>query len=238
MRRALAFGLAFGVVLAAASMAAGANVHASSRAVCPGPALGTAGCHARVVTDARGNPAVTTAPTGYGPAQFRTAYGLSATAGSTVAIVDAYDDPRAEADLGAYSTAYGLPSCTTANGCFRKVNQTGGTSYPRADAGWALEISLDVQAVHAACPGCKILLVEAKSNSFANLIAAEDYATSHAAVVSNSWGGSEFSAETGSSYDGHFNRPGVAITVSSGDAGYGRSIPRPPASSRRSAARR
>jgi subtilase family serine protease len=147
------------------------------------------------------------------------------TSTQTVGIVDAYDDARAENDLGVYSQKYGLPPCTTANGCFKKVNQSGGTSYPRKDAGWALEISLDVQVVHAACPTCKILLVEASSNSFANLIAAEDYATGHANVVSNSWGGSEFSSETSSSYDGHFNRPGVPITVSSGDNGYGVEYP-------------
>ena len=124
-----------------------------------------------------------------------------------------------------FSSTYGLPPCTTANGCFKKVNQKGGASYPRANQGWALEISLDVQAAHAVCPRCSILLVEASSNSFSNLLAAEDYATAHASVVSNSWGGSEFSGETGASYDGHFNRPGVPITVSSGDAGYGVEFP-------------
>src|SRR5205085_4295419 len=94
---------------------------------------------------------------------------------------------------------------------------------PKTDGGWALEISLDVQAAHAVCPNCKILLVEASSNSFTNLLTAEDYATSHANVVSNSWGGSELSSETG--YDSHFNRPGVPITVSSGDNGYGVEYP-------------
>jgi subtilase family serine protease len=99
------------------------------------------------------------------------------------------------------------------------VNQTGGTSYPAKNGGWALEISLDIEIAHAACPLCKILLVEASSNSFANLMAAEDYAAAHATVVSNSWGGSESSSETG--YDSHLNHPGVPITVSSGDNGYG-----------------
>jgi len=82
------------------------------------------------------------------------------------------------------------------------------TSYPRKDAGWALEISLDVEIAHAICPNCKILRVEASSNSFANLLAAEDYAAAHATVVSNSWGGGEFSSETSSAYDGHFNHVG------------------------------
>src|SRR5262249_40415289 len=112
---------------------------------------------------------------------------------------------------------YGLPQCTTANGCFKKVNQTGGKSYPRANSGWALEISLDVQWAHAIAPGAKILLVEASSNSFTNLMAAEDYAAANAAYVSNSWGGNEFSGQ--STYDSHFTRTGVSFFVSSGDAG-------------------
>lgn len=206
---------------------AAANGHANYRAVCGGVSPGSARCHADVVVDSRGNPQATVSPTGYGPVQFQTAYGLAAAASAvttqTIGIVDAYDDPKAEADLGVYSSTYGLPACTTANGCFTKVNQNGGASYPRADQGWALEISLDVQIAHAICPNCKILLVEASSNSFANLLAAEDYATGHATVVSNSWGGSESSGET--SYDPHFNRPGIPITVSSGDNGYGVEYP-------------
>jgi subtilase family serine protease len=137
--------------------------------------------------------------------------------GKTIAIVDAYDDPTAEHDLGVFSSQYGLPACTTANGCFQKVNQYGGTSYPRTNSGWALEISLDVEWAHAIAPGAKILLVEATTNSFANLMAAEDYAKTHAQYVSNSWGGSEFSGE--SSYDSHFVQNGVSFFVSSGDSG-------------------
>jgi subtilase family serine protease len=135
----------------------------------------------------------------------------------TIAIVDAYDAPSIESDLAVFSAQYGLPACTTANGCFTKVDQNGGSRYPRSDAGWALEISLDVEWAHAIAPGANILLVEAKSNSFANLLAAEDYAKAHAQYVSNSWGGSEFSGET--SYDSHFSRAGVSFFVSSGDAG-------------------
>ncbi len=205
----------------AAAMAAG------SRPVCPGPvAAGSARCHSHVVTDRNGNPNATGSPTGYGPSQFQTAYNLpSSTAGSgqTIGIVDAYDDPNIESDLGVYSSHFGLPACTTANGCFKKVNQTGGTSYPSKNAGWALEISLDVEIAHAVCPNCKILLVEATSNSFANLLAAEDYAATHANIVSNSWGGGESSGET--SYDTHFNRTGLPITFSSGDSGYGVEYP-------------
>ncbi len=197
-----------------------ANVHANYHAVCAGP-VAAARCHANVVTDSRGNPDARKSPSGLSPATIKSVYNFptSSTAGSgkTVAIVDAYDDPTAEGDLGVFSQQFGLPACTTANGCFKKVNQTGGSSYPRADAGWALEISLDVQWAHALAPGAKILLVEASSNSFSDLLAAEDYAKTHAQYVSNSWGASEFSGE--SSYDSHFSQSGVSFFVSAGDAG-------------------
>jgi subtilase family serine protease len=166
-------------------------------------------------------PGATTSPTGLSPATIKSAYGfstsLTAGAGKTIAIVDAYDDPTAESDLNVFSAQFGLPDCTTTNGCFQKVNQTGGTAYPRKDAGWALEISLDVQWAHAIAPGAKILLVEASSNSFTNLLAAEDYAKANAQYVSNSWGAGEFSGEA--SYDSHFTQSGVSFFVSSGDSG-------------------
>jgi subtilase family serine protease len=207
-----------------------AAAHVPNASVCHGPEQDSARCHARVVTDERGTPqANATAITGLTPAQLQAAYGVAGAptpaAVPTIAIVDAYDNPNAEADLATYSTTFGLPQCTRANGCFKKVGQNGGNRLPRADQGWALEIALDVQAAHAMCPGCKILLVEASSNSFSNLLAAEDYATAHATVVSNSWGGNEFAQQTSGSYDGHFNRPGVPITVSSGDSGYGVEYP-------------
>jgi subtilase family serine protease len=212
---------ALAAVLSPVLAAEGANGHANYRAVCPGPPAGSARCHELVVTDAHGNPLASTSPTGLGPATIKSVYGFStsatAGAGKTIAIVDAYDDPSAESDLAVFSSQFGLPACTSANGCFTKVNQTGGTRYPRANAGWALEISLDVQWAHAIAPGAKILLVEASSNSFTNLLAAEDYAKAHAQYVSNSWGASEFSGE--SLYDSHFSRSGVSFFVSSGDAG-------------------
>ena len=120
-------------------------------------------------------------------------------------------------DLNVFDSTFGLPACTTSSGCFKKVNQTGGTSFPKKNAGWALEISLDVEWAHAIAPGAHILLVEATSNSFTNLLKAEDYAKAHAQYVSNSWGGSEFSGE--STYDSHFVQPGVSFFASSGDAG-------------------
>ena len=172
-------------------------------------------------------PDLTTAPSGYGPADLQAAYGLpssTAGAGQTVAIVDAYDNPNAEADLATYRAQYGLPPCTTANGCFRKVNQNGGTVYPAGDVGWGQEIALDLDMVSAICPNCKILLVEATTSGFNDLGAAVDRAVALGAnAVSNSYGANEFNGEIG--YDAYYNHPGVAITASSGDSGYGVQYP-------------
>jgi subtilase family serine protease len=203
--------------------AASSPTGAAHRAVkvCAAPTSAAASCHSWVRTDVT---AMAT-PTGLGPADLRSAYALTSSGSSaqTIAIVDAYNDPTAEADLAVYRSQYGLPPCTTANGCFRKVDQNGGTSYPRKNAGWALEISLDLDMASAICPGCHILLVEASTNSFANLGAAENRAAAlGASVISNSWGGSDASDAT---YGSFFNHPGVATTVSSGDNGYGAEYP-------------
>ena len=156
------------------------------------------------------------------PVGLREAYDLpseSAGAGQTVGIVDAFNDPDAESDLVKYRSHFGLPACTTANGCFRKVNQSGGTAYPNAaSAIWAVEISLDVDMVSAACPKCHILLVEATNAEYANLTAAENEAvTLGAAELNDSWGGPEFSGQ--SAFDKYFDHPGVPITVAAGDSG-------------------
>jgi len=221
--------LAMAALLLLAAGAGAANGNANYRAVCPAADFGAAHCHALVVTDAQGNPAASSTPPAgaYGPAQFHTGYNLPATAAAaqTIAIVDAYNDPNIESDLATYDSFYGLPACTTANGCFRKVNQTGGSSYPKTNSGWALEISLDVETAHEICQNCKVLLIEAKSNSLANLGAAEnEAATLGANVISNSYGGSEYSSET-SDQNSYFNHPGIAITASSGDGGYGVEFP-------------
>ncbi|GAA1991166.1 peptidase S8 [Catenulispora subtropica] len=193
---------------------------------CAAPGSGKIRCFGK----GRLAPAATGDPNSSGlrPADLIAAYKLSGTdgAGRTVAIVDAFDDPKAEADLGAYRSAYGLPACTTANGCFKKVNQSGQASpLPSADYGWAEEESLDLDMVSAICPTCHILLVEASSADTTSLSAAEDAAaaTSGVVAVSNSWGGSEDSTTTAA--DPHFNHAGVAITASSGDSGFGVSWP-------------
>ena len=214
--------------LAAAEPSANGLAHRNVK-VCDSPRPGDAACHAvrhdTVTPDGQVTPNV--APAGYGPADLRSAYNLSSASGSgqTVAIVDAYDDPRAESDLGVYRRQFGLSPCTTANGCFRKVNQSGGTRYPRANSGWAQEISLDLDMVSAACPNCKILLVEASSASLIDLgTAVNQAARMKATVISNSYGGSESSSDL--SYDKtYFDHPGVAITASSGDNGFGVEYP-------------
>jgi subtilase family serine protease len=165
-------------------------------------------------------------PVGYEPRDLQAAYSLpSATKGNneTVAVVDGYDDPNAERDLAVYRSQFHLPTCTTANGCFRKVDQTGGHDYPESDAGWGQEISLDLDMVSAVCPNCHVLLVEATTPSMANLGAAEDTAVRLGAdAVSNSYGGPE---ATDRNYGRYYHHRGVAITASAGDSGYGVSYP-------------
>ncbi|TML99324.1 MAG: peptidase S8 [Actinobacteria bacterium] len=192
------------------------------RPVCGPPAARHARCNAEVVTEADGvTPLVTPGPAGYGPADLVSAYKLPAAppaAGQKIAIVDAYDLPTAEKDLNVYRSQFGLGDCTTANTCFTKVGQ--GNALPAADASWGQEIALDLDMASAVCPTCQILLVEANSASIADLSAAVDKAAAlGATVISNSYGAREFSGET--AYDSHYKHPGIAITVSSGDSGYG-----------------
>lgn len=203
--------------------------------VCPGPvASNDTRCHAQVVTNVHGQPRVTAAPSGYGPLQFLGAYNLTGNTPitRTIAIVDAYDDPNVLNDLNTYSSAFGIPTmsvCPVSGGtstspCFQKADQNGGTSYPGGNSGWDLEISLDTQIAHAMCQNCNILLVEANSASYTDLMTAVDRARLMGAnVISNSYGSGEFSGET--TYDGHFNYPGIAFTFSSGDSGYGAQYP-------------
>lgn len=164
--------------------------------------------------------------TAFSPSKIRHAYGFdqitSEGAKQIIGIVDAYDDPKAEADLGTFSKQYGLPTCTTANGCFRKVFASG--SQPVANANWAVEISLDIEWAHAIAPQATILLVEAKSNDLSDLLAGVDAAVRDgASVVSMSWTCYEFSSET--SLDNHFVSNTVTFFASSGDAGTGVAYP-------------
>lgn len=164
----------------------------------------------------------------YGPDALQAAYNLTKASGSagadkTVAIVDAFDSPNLESDLATYRNQYGLPPCTTANGCFRKVNQSGQQSnYPAANSDWGGEEALDVDMVSAICPECHIVVVEASSNTDQDLSAAESTAIQLGATsVSNSWGGPSTVAG-GGPWNSH---PGVVLTASSGDSGYGVSYP-------------
>ncbi|MFD9887790.1 putative Ig domain-containing protein [Amycolatopsis sp. NPDC059027] len=209
----------------AAPAAAHPTAYACDQHVSPGRAT----CFAQRLTDTAGAQLVpNAAPSGYGPTDLRSAYNLTASgsASATVAIVDAYDDPNAESDLASYRSTYGLPACTTANGCFKKVNQNGQTSpLPKADTGWAGEISLDLDMVSAICPNCHILLVEADQPTMQDLGTAVNTSVSLGAkYVSNSYGGGEDGSEN--TYDtSYFKHPGVAITASTGDSGYGISYP-------------
>jgi hypothetical protein len=183
-------------------------------------------------------PLSTAGPTGSSLAQIRHAYGFDQLgtaangSGTTIAIVDAYNDPKissssssgyASSDLAKFSQAMGLPNFGAGGPTFTKVNETGGTSYPATDRGWSSEIALDVEWAHAIAPEASILLVEANSASFTDLFKAVDYAAAYQGVVavSMSWGGNDFSGEN--AYDGNFqtpaNHPGVTFLASSGDAG-------------------
>jgi subtilase family serine protease len=223
--------LAMAPFLSAPANAAGATAAKAAPVhhACANADKGEAHCLALVRSDiaksAKALRSEDAAPSGLGPADLQDAYKLpssSAGSGQTVAIVDAYDAPTAEQDLATYRSQFGLPECSTANGCFKKVDQNGGTSYPSTDAGWAQEISLDVDMVSAVCPNCKIVLVEANSASFEDLGAAVDTAAGMANVVSNSYGGSD---AADSDYGHYYNHAGVAMTVSSGDSGYGVEYP-------------
>jgi hypothetical protein len=177
---------------------------------------------------AAGSPSVevkTPVAGGFKPNELHEAYSLPTSVPSssnqTIALVDAYNDPTAEADLAVYDKEFDLPACTSANGCFRKLNEEGHASpLPANDGGWATEISLDLQMARAICQGCHLMLVEAANSSFAALGEAVDSAVKAGATeVSNSYGGAEESSNY-ASYNIPYNHPGVVITVSAGDCGY------------------
>jgi hypothetical protein len=218
----------------AARMAAASAGHTPS-AACGPVRPGYARCFALQIATSATPPNTCGSDASYIPCDLQTAYDLPSVTngrGHTVAIVDAYDDPSAEADLAVYRSNFGLPACTTANGCFRKVNQTGGTSYPAgppANDNWPLEISLDLDMVSAICPNCHILLVEAHADNDDSLFIAEDEAAKLGATeISNSWGGDDGVGEAG--LDPYFDHPGIPITASTGDDGYAAGVEYPAAS--------
>lgn len=193
------------------------------RAVCGLAPAGFARCHAHVVTNSTGNLAETAAPpvNGFGPSDLRDAYKITKNGSSStvIALVDAFGYTNAESDLGVYRAQFGLPACTTADGCFKKLNQNGQQgNYPAQNIGWAQESALDMDMASAICPNCQVWLVEANDNSYSNLATAVNTAANLGAhVISNSYGGGESGTQ---SYEPAYNHAGVAVTASTGDHGY------------------
>jgi hypothetical protein len=216
---------------ASGQAAAGCAAVAAGRVSCAG--LLTPG---RAAVKAAALRAAAATPAGLSPADLQDAYGFqSSSAGmrQTVAVVTAYDDPTAETDMGTYRSEYGLPSCTTADECFSKVNQAGGTSYPAANPQWTLVTAQSLDMISAVCPNCHILLVEADSTSItstasgtaSDLGQAEDEAVALGAkFITNTFFTPEFNGETAD--DVYFDHPGVEITAADGlNTGYGTFYP-------------
>ena len=214
-------------------------VRYASHDACGQVSINRARCLSSISTKSVASPIIASPKSSgfYGPTEFHTAYQLPCTPGGpvqaicttpttygpeTIAIVDAggyaSSSGTLEADLQTYTTHYGLPACTTANGCLTIVNQTGASSPlpPNISSGWSDEIALDVEVAHAICQTCKIVLVEANDDTLTNLVAAEDTAASYSPIaISNSWG----STTDATSYDAHFKRTGMAVVAATGDSG-------------------
>jgi len=213
---------------AGAAAAGGASRY---RAACAAPGPGQAQCFVLVAPEpgssganADGIAVTAKKPAGWGPRDIEHAYRLPVGRGSraTVAVVEAFDTPKLETYLNDYRREWGLGSCTTANGCFRKVGQAGSAKHLPASgvfSGWDLEATLDVDMVSAACPACRILVVEANGQQFGQLSAGVKTAIGlGAAAVSNSYGGRETGQDLTDARA--YNQPGHAIVVSTGDFGY------------------
>ncbi|MFJ4846296.1 carboxypeptidase regulatory-like domain-containing protein [Streptomyces sp. NPDC088733] len=205
------------------------DAEAATQSLCGTPQPGHFSCFAVRRTDTgSAHGARSAAPEGFGPADLRSAYDLPADggAGATIAIVAAYDNPTAEQDLAAYRAQYDLPPCTPDNGCFRKVDQRGGTDYPQPNDGWAGEISLDLDMVSAVAPKAHILLVEADSSATDELGSAVNTAVAMGArYVSNSYGAYYDGPDLGALDAAYFDHPGTAVVFASGDDGHGLSYP-------------
>ncbi len=241
-----------GLSLASPAQAALSPAAYAVRALCSTPSPGHAGCLGlRLVAKApltmpgapalsrigrgasgRPSPAVEEEPIegSLTPGNVLSGYNLSGTpppaSTQTIGIVDAYDDPTAAADLERFDKQFRLPACSEEDGCLRKVNEGGSTGHPPPlDRGWAQEIATDIEVSHGVCPSCHILLVEANSNEYEDLFAAEETAVRLGATeISNSWGGPECADGPGGreciAESPAFNHPGIVITASSGDNGY------------------
>lgn len=219
--------VATGMVAAApaadAAPGGGASALHAKRVCAASSAPTVASCLSKVMVDHKGAVPSSTTPAASAltPAQLRSAYNLGGTSsgGRTVAIVDAYGYDNLASDLATYRSYFGLPACTTGSGCLRIMDQNGGTNLPRMDVGWAGEQALDVDAVSAICPDCKIIVVQAKSASIADLGTAVNTASKQTGVVaiSNSYGGGDLSDAT---YGANYDHPGIAVTASTGDNGY------------------
>jgi subtilase family serine protease len=216
-----------GAVAAQSVHRSGAIYH---REVCGPPAKAlSARCHAHVVTDALGVPVESTvthhtAPRGYAPLDLRAAYnvGSNGSAQTTIAVVEAFGSNTAEADLAVYRSTFGLSPCASSNGCYTQVGQNGGaidkSAHGTLGLSWAMETELDLEMASAMCPNCKLLLVEANSDSYADLGDAVNTAVNLGAhVVTNSYGGDEAGTLP---FAANYDHPGVALVVSAGDSGY------------------
>ena len=200
-----------------------------SRKVCGRVKAGQVRCLASVLTDSGGlEPYSVGSPQGYGPADWRATYGGGQSV-TKIAIVTAYDDPLLFNDLTTYARTFGLPPPHICTGsvqlsCLKKLNQHGEDTLPPSNSSWSVETSLDTETIYGLCPGCRISIIEASSPSITSLTAAVDAAVATGAtVVSNSYGGPEFAAET--TMDDHYNKPGITMVVSSGDSGYTTNYP-------------
>jgi len=190
--------------------------------VCAPAKAGFASCYAWAVADASGKVVQSSAPiaAAFTPTDVQKAYNLKGlkSGGRTVAIVDAFGYPTLESDLNAYRDFYGLPKCTTGNGCLTILDQRGGHQAPPPNSGWDLEQALDLDAVSAACPDCKIVIVQADNAAFKNLGPAVATAAKvkGVAAISNSYGDPGSDGRN----RGDYNHPGIAVVASTGDSGY------------------
>jgi subtilase family serine protease len=204
-----------------------AKAHKHKRTCTAQPRAGQAACNAELQTQDDGaTPNATTSyQTGLTPTQLRTAYGVPrSTAPATIAIVDAFANPNAAADLTTYRNTFGLPTTKPLQQFRQDGTAITATNKPAADVGWGQEESLDLDMASALCPDCQIIYVGANSASFTDLMAAVKTANAKGArVISNSYGGSEFRGEA--QYQPNFNFPGTIVTISSGDSGYGPQFP-------------